>query len=115
MCFCDFHLLFIIYGISLYSDLARNYLSGTIPQQWGSFTRLLNMYSLSLSLCVCVFFVTFILLFMASPVLQFSSWKPVDRFHSHRAWKYLNSQKFVSSYSYCALPPFHSIELVERV
>ncbi|XP_030931737.1 probable leucine-rich repeat receptor-like serine/threonine-protein kinase At3g14840 isoform X2 [Quercus lobata] len=24
---------------------------------------------------------------------HFSSWKPVDRFHSHRAWKYLHSQK----------------------
>ena len=68
--------------------------------------------TLSLCVCVCVFlFVTFILLFMASLVLQFSSWKPADRFHSHRAWKYLHSQKFVSSYSYCAPPPFHFVAL----
>ncbi|KAK7837908.1 putative lrr receptor-like serine/threonine-protein kinase [Quercus suber] len=62
-------------------DLTRNYLNGTIPPKWGSFTRL------------------------------FSSWKPVDRYHSQRAWKYLHSKKFVSSYSYCATPPFHSVSI----
>ncbi|KAF3967069.1 hypothetical protein CMV_008886 [Castanea mollissima] len=40
LCFCGFHL--IIYGISLYSDLARNYLNGTIPPKWGP-TRLVNI------------------------------------------------------------------------
>ena len=90
------------------TTLAAQSLSNGAPSQGFSTCTL----SLSLSLCVCVFFfVTFILLFMASPVLQFSSWKPVDRFHSQRAWKYLHSQKFVSSYSYCAPPPFHSVSI----
>ena len=78
--------------------------------------------STSVPVCVCVCFFVCDFHIVTSPVLQFSSWKPVDRFHSHGAWKHLHSQKFVSSYSYhftlflynvwC---PFIDIELVEWV
>ena len=82
-------------------DLSRNYLSGTIPPEWGTLP-LVNMYvclSIPVPLCcngVEAFSCSTFLMIVGSWHLQIPYYKPAKRFNPEGTWKHQHTCQSVN-------------------